>query len=325
MKEANKQMEKKGKPTEPGWVKKEGYAAHHIVPDKEGAYQGSKQGPFVEPAQAVLKKFNIGINEPANGVFLPHNKDVRIDAKNGGGAYQPRVHKASIYEDLANELEKATSKSEVYKVLKEFRDRFVKNLDKLTELPIEQRYAEGYASTAYVMHPTQSVFPVANYEQQPERIRNLVAERLGALVAANGAPDSANGYAGEDTQRLQESDSRTTGAPFSPEFTRSTAELAERSRKFHEWTAGLKNDPESAREQRRFDGANASALNASIGSRQRAIATDSPGLRESLEQLEKVIGTMEQDQRAEPQADRQSSQQAYRQNQSTRGGDQLSL
>jgi A nuclease family of the HNH/ENDO VII superfamily with conserved AHH len=323
MKEANKQRLQDRKPTEPGWVKKEGYAAHHIVPYTEGAYGGSKRGPFVERAQAVLKKFNIGINQAENGVYLPHNKDVRIDAQNGGGAYHPRVHTAAIYEELANKLEKATSKSEVYKVLKEFRDRFVKNLDKLTELPIEEQYAE--TRTAQVQQPTQSVYQVANYEQQPERIRNLVAERLGALVAANGASDSANGYARADAQRLQESDARTTGTPFSPEFTRSTAELAERSRAFHEWTTGLKNAPGAAGEQRRFDGADAATLGASIGSRQRPISTHSPELRASLEQLESVIGTMEQEQRAEPPTDRQSAQQAYQQNQSTRGGDQLSL
>jgi A nuclease family of the HNH/ENDO VII superfamily with conserved AHH len=323
MEKANNQLKKKGLPSEPGWVPKPGYAAHHIVPYTEGAYAGSKRGPFVERAQAVLKKFNIGINEPGNGVFLPHNKDVRIDARNGGGAYHPRVHTAAIYKELAEKLEKATSKAEVYKVLDEFRDRFVKNLDKLTELPIEEQYAE--TRTAQILQPTESVSQVANYEQQPERIRDLVAERLGALVAANGTSDSANGYAGEDTQRLQESDSRTTGTPFSPEFTRSTAELAERSRAFHEWTTGLKNAPGAAGEQRRFDGADASTLSASIGSRQRPISTDSPELRASLEYLEKVIGTMEQDQRAEPQADRQSSQQAYQQNQPTRGGDQLAL
>jgi hypothetical protein len=105
---------------------------------------------------------------------------------------------------------------------------------------------------------SSSIQPPANFEQQqPERIRTLVAERLEALVAANGAPNSANE---KDGRRLQGSDSKATESPFSPEFTRSTAELAERSRAFHEWTTGLRNDPGAAGEQRRFDGANSSEL-----------------------------------------------------------------
>ncbi len=323
MEKANDQLKKKGLPPEPGWVPKPGYAAHHIVPYTEGAYKGGVRGPFVERAQAVLKKFNIGINQAENGVFLPHNKDVRIDARNGGGAYHPKVHTAAIYKELAEKLEKATSKSEVYKVLDEFRDRFFKNLDKLTELPIEEQYTE--TRTAQVSQSTQSVSQVANYEQQPERIRNLVAERLGALVAANGAPDSTNGYARADAQRSQESNPGTTGTLFTSDLTRCVSELADRSRAFHEWTTGLTSNSESAGEQRRFDGANSSALNASISRGQRPISTHSPELRASLEQLERVIGAMEQEQRAEPPTDRQSAHQSYQQNQSTRGGDQLSL
>jgi hypothetical protein len=262
MEKANKRLEKKGLPTEPGWEGKAGYAAHHIVPYTEGAYKGDIRGKLVERAQAVLKKFNIGINESANGVFLP-GKDVRIDAKNGGGAYHPKVHTAAIYKELADKLEKATSKSEVYKVLDEFRDRFIRNLDKKVELPTEERYAEGRAPTETRTALVQPIAETGNYEQQPQ---GLVAERLRSFAAAIRKPELANEYA-----QAQESGATTNDTNYSE-----------------------------------------SNLTFSRG--QRPISTyETPGLRDTLAQLETLIGEMEQEQRAATQiaqSDEQTTQQA---------------
>jgi hypothetical protein len=259
---SNKRLKQKNKPTEPGWERQDGYAAHHIVPYTKEAYAGDKRGEFVKRAQAVLEKFKVGINEAANGVFLP-GKDVRVDSRNGGGAYHPKVHTATIYKELADKLEKATSKSEVYKVLDEFRDRFVRNLDKKVELPTEERYAEGRAPKETRTALVQPIAETSNYEQQPQ---GLVAERLRSFAAAIRKPELANEYA-----RTQESDATTNDTNYSES-------------------------------------------NSTFSRGQRPISTyETPGLRDTLAQLETLIGTMEQEQRAATQtaqSDKQTTQQA---------------
>jgi hypothetical protein len=56
-------------------------AAHHIVAGND---------PRAAEARDVLEKFKININDPNNGVFLPHFKD-----SSAPGAYHPKLHRRS--------------------------------------------------------------------------------------------------------------------------------------------------------------------------------------------------------------------------------------
>ena len=58
-----------------------------------------------------MKKYGIGINDSANGVFLPTAKNV---AK---GAYHPSLHTNAYYDEINSLLSGATSKKEALEVL----------------------------------------------------------------------------------------------------------------------------------------------------------------------------------------------------------------
>jgi hypothetical protein len=68
-----------------GAARPEGWHAHHIVPggDDRAAY-----------ARSVLARFGIGINDPANGVFLPGGSRTQNP---GGSAVHSRLHTERYY------------------------------------------------------------------------------------------------------------------------------------------------------------------------------------------------------------------------------------
>ena len=79
-------------------------AAHHIV---AGSRQGAKR------ARAILRKFDIGINDAVNGVFLPTVRDV------SEAAYHPSLHTGSYYDKVNELLATAKSKQEAIALLKD--------------------------------------------------------------------------------------------------------------------------------------------------------------------------------------------------------------
>ncbi len=77
-------------------------AAHHIV-----AGNAAK----AEQARIILQNYGIGINDAANGVFLPTVKDVAV------AAYHPSLHTNAYYDEVNNLLAEATSKTDVIEIL----------------------------------------------------------------------------------------------------------------------------------------------------------------------------------------------------------------
>ncbi len=81
-----------------------GSHAHHIVAS------GSK---FAEPARAALQRFGIGIDDAANGVFLPaeiHNK----------------IHTGAYYDMVNSALSQVTSREQALGVLSMLRKQIGK-------------------------------------------------------------------------------------------------------------------------------------------------------------------------------------------------------
>lgn len=79
--------------------------AHHIVA-VDGRYPSSKI------SQDILKKFNIDINDPMNGIFLPqHRLSVAKGAIHRGG------HTKTYNDIIAQRLQIASSKEECYQIL----------------------------------------------------------------------------------------------------------------------------------------------------------------------------------------------------------------
>lgn len=81
-------------------------AAHHIVP------AGLKKFKEAEQARAVLAKFGIGVENAANGVYLPSVFDDAVKA-----AYHGSVHTKAYYEELFRRLKAARSKEDALKIL----------------------------------------------------------------------------------------------------------------------------------------------------------------------------------------------------------------
>ena len=81
-----------------------GYAAHHIV---AGNSEGAKD------ARAILRKFGIGINDAANGVYLPNIKGLSEEA------YHNTLHTNAYYKEVNKMLEQATTKEEALSILKQ--------------------------------------------------------------------------------------------------------------------------------------------------------------------------------------------------------------
>jgi RHS repeat-associated protein len=90
---------------EAGFVRGAGEAAHHIV---AGA------APEAAAARAILSQFGVGINDAANGVFLPGN----LAAENAAGAaVHSTIHTAAYYQAVNEALAGATTQSQVLDIL----------------------------------------------------------------------------------------------------------------------------------------------------------------------------------------------------------------
>ncbi len=80
--------------------------AHHIVPVT------LKKLPGAEEARAILVKFGIGLENAANGVYLPTSFDDAVKAANHGS-----VHTKKYYEELLKRLDTTKSKEDVLIIL----------------------------------------------------------------------------------------------------------------------------------------------------------------------------------------------------------------
>jgi A nuclease family of the HNH/ENDO VII superfamily with conserved AHH len=78
-----------------------GCQARHIVAGND---------PPAEFARGVLKRFGIGINEAANGVFLPADKATQVIA---GKTVHASLHTNAYYEAANNALKGLTTKQQV--------------------------------------------------------------------------------------------------------------------------------------------------------------------------------------------------------------------
>jgi hypothetical protein len=82
------------------------FKAHHIV---AGA------APEAAAARAILRQFGIGINDAANGIFLPGN----LAADNlAGAAVHSTVHTAAYYQAVNEALAGATTQQQVVDILR---------------------------------------------------------------------------------------------------------------------------------------------------------------------------------------------------------------
>jgi hypothetical protein len=82
-----------------GFVRASGDAAHHIV---------AGSAPEAAAARKILEKFGIGINDAANGVFLPGN----LAADNAAGAaVHSTLHTGAYYRAVNAALAGATSRA----------------------------------------------------------------------------------------------------------------------------------------------------------------------------------------------------------------------
>jgi len=89
-------------------------AAHHIVP--HGAYANR---PSVQAIKAKLSAYGVGVNEAANGVYLPKNKDFAKPP----AATHSQVHTKTYFENVARRLEDLDSapaiRAELQKIARE--------------------------------------------------------------------------------------------------------------------------------------------------------------------------------------------------------------
>lgn len=88
-----------------GRARKAGEAAHHIVAGGAEA---------AAPARAVLERFGVGINDAANGVFLPADYAA---AEGADAAAHAGVHTRAYYAAVNEMLAQATSRPEVVETL----------------------------------------------------------------------------------------------------------------------------------------------------------------------------------------------------------------
>ena len=88
-----------------GHVRPAGSAAHHIVAG------GAKAAA---PARAALQRFGIGINDAANGVFLPAS---RAAPNASGAAVHSTLHTRAYYEAVNDALGQAKTRTEALEVL----------------------------------------------------------------------------------------------------------------------------------------------------------------------------------------------------------------
>ncbi|MBX3595643.1 RHS repeat-associated core domain-containing protein [Sphingomonas sp.] len=96
-----------------GVARPAGTAAHHIV-------AGSAKA--AGPSRLVLNRFNIGINDAVNGVFLPANRAL---AGTTTAAIHSTVHTRAYYQAVNRALSAATSRTEAEAILLQLRQRLL--------------------------------------------------------------------------------------------------------------------------------------------------------------------------------------------------------
>ncbi|WP_189799683.1 RHS repeat-associated core domain-containing protein, partial [Sulfuricella sp. T08] len=96
-----------------GFAREAGDAAHHIVAGGANA---------AAEARAILQNFGVGINDAANGVFLPATKAL---AEASDAVAHAAVHTKEYYDSVTTALLQATSKKEVIDVLSQIRARLL--------------------------------------------------------------------------------------------------------------------------------------------------------------------------------------------------------
>ena len=98
-----------------GLPKLDGHAAHHIVPHEDMR---------AAPARNRLKSFNIDINSPENGIWLPANKAANETSK---AAYHRTLHTNKYYTNVNRRLMQAHNKEESLEVLDDISKQLAKN------------------------------------------------------------------------------------------------------------------------------------------------------------------------------------------------------
>lgn len=95
--------------------------AHHIVPKAEDV------NGFGNKLRDILKKYNIDINDPRNGVFLPADK-FRAEVLNMPNHMDHNIlHGPEIMQSLYTDLSKCNSRNQVFEVLNDYRQAMLKN------------------------------------------------------------------------------------------------------------------------------------------------------------------------------------------------------
>jgi hypothetical protein len=99
-----------------GFSKAAGESAHHIVAGDALA---------ADPARTVLKNFGIGINDAANGVFLPQLKESAA-ASGSSAVIHQNLHTDYYYTVVNDTLSAATTREDALAALASIRDALLK-------------------------------------------------------------------------------------------------------------------------------------------------------------------------------------------------------
>ena len=93
---------------------KTGFEAHHLV----GV---DSRFPSSEVSQNILKKYNIDINDPMNGILLPNNNSSLLK-----GTIHHGGHTKSYHDEIARRLQRATNRDECFQILDAIKDDLYK-------------------------------------------------------------------------------------------------------------------------------------------------------------------------------------------------------
>ena len=93
---------------------KTGFEAHHLV----GV---DSRFPSSEVSQNILKKYNIDINDPMNGILLPNNNSSLLK-----GTIHHGGHTKSYHDEIARRLQRATNRDECFQILDGIKDDLYK-------------------------------------------------------------------------------------------------------------------------------------------------------------------------------------------------------
>ncbi len=83
-----------------------GWDVHHII---------SKGHRSAQELRALLKRFNIDIDDAAKAVILPGPRATEL----GNAVYHPRLHSGKYFDELTNRLRDVASREEVLEVLRD--------------------------------------------------------------------------------------------------------------------------------------------------------------------------------------------------------------